>query len=130
MKLLMQQKRAMTECQPKAFNPREDATTIWDFDVRYTAPAAGYKDVEEYYKKCSSGQFLKFIKTPTTILCAQDDPFIPPRVFEEVKMSFHVNYLAPDGGGHMGYITKTKTPLGDRRWMDFVAVKWAKELGS
>lgn len=120
------QAEALVECFPDAFHPPLDLNTIYKFDVAYTAPSAGFKDVEEYYQKSSSSQFLEFIKVPTTILCSQDDPFIPAQVFQNTRMSLAIFYYSAPKGGHMGYISKRNTPLGDRRWMDYVIVDWAQ----
>ena len=130
LKLMYHQVDAMRDCFPDAFYPAERASTIWDFDVRYTAPAAGYESVEEYYERCSARQFLDRVEVPTTILCSQDDPFIPPKVFAEASHSDSVRVLAPKRGGHMGYLSRTKTPLGDFRWMDYVCVEWAHRMSN
>jgi len=104
-------------------NPR----TIWEFDVLYTAPAGGFADVEDYYSKSSSGQYLKSIKIPTILLCSEDDPFIPPSHFKSLKMSPAVDFVNPEYGGHMGYISKGKTSFGDRRWLDEVIMDWVEK---
>jgi len=126
MNLIQRQCNALAECHPHALQPDRPFRTIWDFDVVYTAPAAGFRDVEEYYSKCSASQFIGSIQVPTTILSARDDPFVPPAVFENIQMKLPVNYLAPDRGGHMGYLTGKPTPLGDHRWMDYVIVNWVE----
>jgi len=126
LKLMYHQMDAMRDCFPEAFYPAERASTIWDFDVRYTAPAAGYDGVEDYYGRCSSGQFLGGISVPTSILCSLDDPFIPAKVFGGTSPSDNVRVLSPKRGGHMGYLSRTKTPLGDFRWMDYFCVEWAR----
>ena len=123
MRLLNKQAAEVARVYPKALYAPEGLKTIWEFDAAYTAPAAGFRDEEEYYQKCSSNQFLETIKLPTTILCAKDDPFIPPDVFENVRMSVLVRCIAPIGGGHMGYISKNNIP--DCRWMDYFVLNWA-----
>ena len=40
---------AMAECFPDAFIPFVKSKTILEFDEAYTAPAAGYKDADDYY---------------------------------------------------------------------------------
>ncbi|PIQ99064.1 MAG: hypothetical protein COV66_14350 [Nitrospinae bacterium CG11_big_fil_rev_8_21_14_0_20_45_15] len=126
MKLLKRQLTAVEECFPCSTlnkNPR----TIWEFDVLYTAPAGGFADVEDYYSKSSSGQYLKSIKIPTILLCSEDDPFIPPSHFKSLKMSPAVDFVNPEYGGHMGYISKGKTSFGDRRWLDEVIMDWVEK---
>ncbi|MEE9258982.1 MAG: alpha/beta fold hydrolase [Nitrospinaceae bacterium] len=128
MKMIHRQREALAECFPDALHPPENMKTIWEFDVAYTAPAAGYKDVEEYYKTCSANQYLRMIRTPTILLCAKDDPFVPPEVFDRLRMSLSVYFYAPDAGGHLGYLCQEPTPLGDRRWMDFQIVDWVHQF--
>ena len=126
MKLIRNQAEAIASQFPNALNPLKNIKTIWDFDVSYTAPVGGYKNVEHYYDQCSSMHYLKQIGTPTAILCARDDPFIPAQLFDKAEVSSHISLHRPDGGGHMGYIAKTTTPYGDCRWMDYFIMEWVK----
>ncbi|MBT5471265.1 MAG: alpha/beta fold hydrolase [Nitrospina sp.] len=126
MKLIGNQARALIKNFPDASDPRGNLSTIWNFDVSYTAPVGGYKDVDDYYDQCSGKNYLKNIATPTSILCAQDDPFVPPEVFR--NQSCNVDIYQPKGGGHMGYISQQRTPHGDRRWMDYVVLEWIQNM--
>ena len=128
LKLMNRQVEAMVQCHPDAFRPATTPNTIWEFDVEYTAPAFGYPSAEAYYEQCSSKQFLEQITVPTTILCSQDDPFIPSEVFQSARMSQQIDFINPANGGHMGYISRSRNDFGDRRWMDFICVQWAKTL--
>ena len=125
MKQIHCQADALAECFPDAFLPTGKEKSILEFDEAYTAPAAGYKNVDDYYLKCSSKSYLENITVPTTILCSEDDPFVEPGIFKSVRMSNSINILTPEYGGHMGYIQSKLTPWGDYRWMDFVVVDWA-----
>jgi len=126
MRLIGKQVRALKKNFPNAIEP--DLSTIWNFDASYTAPAGGYKDVDDYYDRCSGIHYLKNIETATSILCSLDDPFVPPEVFKNIPMNSHVSIYQPQGGGHMGYISRHQTPHGDRRWMDFVVLEWVREM--
>ena len=128
LKLMNRQVEAMVECYPDAFRPAVTPNTIWEFDVAYTAPAFGYPHVEAYYEECSAKQFLEHTAVPTTILCSQDDPFIPPEIFQSARMQQRIDFINPEFGGHMGYISHSRNSFGDRRWMDFFCVQWAKNL--
>jgi len=128
MRLIGNQARALKKNFPNAMNPGVDLSSIWNFDASYTAPAAGYKDVDDYYDRCSSRHYLKNIETVTAILCSLDDPFVPPEVFENVSMNSNVSLYQPYGGGHMGYISKHLTPHGDRRWMDYALLEWIRGI--
>ncbi len=128
MKLIRNQATALAKQFPTAFSPLKNFKTIWDFDVSYTAPSGGFKDIDDYYDRCSSMHYLQGIKTATSILCAEDDPFIPGSVFDRVAMSEKVVLHKPKNGGHMGYIARHVTPHGDRRWMDYAVVEWVGQL--
>ena len=126
MRLIGNQVRALKKNFSTAIDP--DLSTIWNFDASYTAPVGGYKDLDDYYDQCSGKHYLKNIETSTSILCSLDDPFVPPEVFKNVSMNSHVSIYQPQGGGHMGYISRYQTPYGDRRWMDFVVLEWVREM--
>jgi len=128
LKLMNLQVEALVQCHPDAFQPAKTPNTIWEFDVEYTAPAFGYSSADAYYEACSSKQFLENIAVPTTILCSQDDPFIPSEIFQNARMSQQIDFINPEFGGHMGYISRSRNDLGDRRWMDYICVQWAKTL--
>ncbi len=127
MKLIHRQISAIRECFPGAFIPEGKPATIYDFDIAYTTPVGGFKDVDDYYRSSSSAQFLDNILVPTTLLCAKDDPFVPSEIFQRTRMSLCVTKVFPEGGGHMGYIAKHKLPSGDRRWMDYYVEHWAQD---
>ncbi len=80
--------------------------TFVPFDDRYTAPLHGFKDAEDYYTKCSCGQFLKDIRIPVLLVQAEDDPFLPetcyPRQDAERNPSLHLEI--PRYGGHVGFV--------------------------
>ena len=128
MKLIRNQAMAIKKQFPDALSPLKNLKTIWDFDVSYTAPVGGFKDVNDYYDQCSSRYYLKRIEIPTSILCAEDDPFVPCKIFDQVEMSERVTLHKPKKGGHMGYIARHVTPHGDRRWMDYAILEWIREL--
>ena len=128
MRLIRNQAVALVNQFPSALSPLKNLKTIWDFDVSYTAPAGGFKDVDDYYDKSSAKHFLKGIKTPTFILSAKDDPFVPGHLFDRAMMSEKVTLHQPKKGGHMGYIARQVTPYGDRRWMDYAVLEWVQEL--
>jgi len=77
-----------------------------DFDDRYTAPIHGFKDAEDYWKKCSSARFIYSIRIPTLLVNAKDDPFLGPGCFPFTKAeaSEYVFLEGPDSGGHVGFM--------------------------
>lgn len=92
---------------------------LGDIDDLFTAPRNGFKSRFEYYDKCSSKHVIHKIKIPTLILMAENDPFIPIESFRTLKYPKSVRLHVEKTGGHMGYITKERTPLGDFRWLDY-----------
>ena len=126
MKLIGNQSQALIKNFPDAIDPRKNLKTIWDFDASYTAPAGGFKGLDDYYDQCSSKNYLKKIEIPTSILCSMDDPFVPPKLFKDIPGN--VDFYQPKEGGHMGYISRQKTRYGDRRWMDYMVIEWINEM--
>src|SRR5690606_12050674 len=49
-----------------------------EFDDKYTAPLHGFDNAADYYRKVSSRQYLPYIKTPTLVVNAKNDPFLGP----------------------------------------------------
>ncbi len=99
--------------------------TIQDFDDLYTAPGNGFKDAADYYAQCSSKQFVPAIQTPTLIITAENDPFLTPECIprEEAAANPHVQLLAPELGGHVGFATdwRMKQPFWhEERSLDFL----------
>ncbi|QPJ66109.1 MAG: alpha/beta fold hydrolase [Candidatus Nitrohelix vancouverensis] len=127
MRLINQQAEAIKECFAESFRLDHLPRTIWEFDVSYTAPAGGFEDVDDYYTRSSCGQFLASIQIPTTLLCSNDDPFIPIEIFKGLELSHALDLQTPEGGGHMGYLCKETTPFDDHRWMDWAIIDWAMQ---
>ncbi|MFT2092238.1 hydrolase [Paraglaciecola sp. 2405UD69-4] len=87
-----------------------------EFDENVTAPLHGFKDADDYYKKCSCRDFLKFIDTPTLILHATDDPFMHPDIVPSAAyLSSKVCLEVSDHGGHVGFMQGT--PWQPKIWM-------------
>jgi predicted alpha/beta-fold hydrolase len=77
------------------------------FDDLVTAPLNGFADAEHYYRESSSGFYLEGIRTPTLVLQAADDPFLPreavPRRALERNPAIHL--ALTDRGGHVGFVS-------------------------
>lgn len=93
--------------------------TIRDFDNRYTALDAGYRDATDYYERASALPLLRHIRKPTLIIHAQDDPFIPfdPLRHPSVAANPCILLLAPLHGGHVGFVA-ADTVGEDRFWAE------------
>jgi hypothetical protein len=82
--------------------------TIYDFDDAITAPAFGFRDADHYYESASSAGFLAKIRLPALLIQAQDDPFIPFEVFEDLLLEENpdLHLEAPPHGGHVAFLAK------------------------
>lgn len=101
--------------------------TLRKFDGLVIAPCNGFRDANDYYAQCSSGQYLKSITVPTLMIQAKDDPFIPFTPFEKTPRSQAVALLATEHGGHVGYVG-ADLPNEDPFWVENRAVEFFKLL--
>ena len=113
--------------QGKDKNPQlRYGMTLREFDEVYTAPQAGFKTRDDYYRECSSVSVLSKITLPTSILAAKDDPIIPSSIFAS-KVPSHINLRVERYGGHVGFYAANVTEYGDRRWLDAFVLDWIKQ---
>ena len=114
----------------------EAARTLWDFDDAVTAPVHGFRDAADYYARSSSIHRLHAIRTPTLLLNAIDDPFLPPSVLEDVRARANGNPSLtvefPAQGGHVGFIGG-RFPwrpeyFAERRALEFLAEHLASRV--
>ena len=89
--------------------------TFREFDENVTAPLHGFDGAEDYYRKSSSGPFVARIRTPTLIVQAKNDPFLPGAVAP--RLSRTVRLERPDGGGHVGFVSGA-VPGRPRYWLE------------
>ncbi|HKY73535.1 MAG TPA: alpha/beta fold hydrolase [Nitrospira sp.] len=94
-------------------------TRISEFDDRYTAPDGGYANAADYYDRSGARHVLNRIAVPTTIITAQDDPFIPYSMFITPLIQQHasIRLIAPVHGGHCGFF-QTRQAQEDRYWVE------------
>lgn len=105
---------------------------IWSirkFDDTYTAPAAGFKDVNDYYRRASALPLISNVRIPTLIVHAKDDPFIPFAPFQrpEITENPNITLLATEHGGHVGFIS-ARSEGENRFWAEVIAVRFAELL--
>jgi predicted alpha/beta-fold hydrolase len=80
--------------------------TFWEFDEIYTAPIHGFKSAQDYYDRCSSRQFLKFIRKETLIIHSEDDPFMDKSIIpNQDELSDYITMDITKNGGHVGFIS-------------------------
>jgi uncharacterized protein len=79
--------------------------TLREFDDRYTAIDGGYRSGADYYDRAGARHVLGSIAVPTTIITAQNDPFIPYSMFAlpDMKNNPSIRLIAPRHGGHCGF---------------------------
>ncbi len=101
----------------------EQIRTFKEFDDRYTAPIHGFKDAHDYWKKCSSRQFIPHIRIPTLIINSLDDPFLPRECFPVAEAGYnrHIFLKMPESGGHVGFVSFNGT---GRYWSEDQAVSF------
>jgi hypothetical protein len=81
------------------------ADSVFAYDEQVIAPRNGFAGADDYYRQCSGLRFLAAIKTPTLIVHAGDDPWIPAAAYETFDWPAHpaLTPLLSDSGGHVGF---------------------------
>lgn len=89
-----------------ALGSLDQIKSIWEFDDRVTAPLHDFGSAENYYKRCSSAQFLKHISTDTLLIQSKNDPLIPESALPvSANLSAQVKMELSSKGGHVGFIS-------------------------
>lgn len=100
----------------------DGARSLWAFDDAVTAPLHGFESAEDYYARSSAIRWLAGIRVPTLLLSAEDDPFLPTDVLDDVRAiarsapALHIEFVAR--GGHVGFIA------GSVPWKPFYYAEW------
>ncbi|MCL7939089.1 hydrolase [Halomonas sp. ATCH28] len=75
------------------------------YDEAVTAPLHGFDGAEDYYRRASAGPLLDEIALPMLILHADDDPFMPPALFQRFPTPAPpVRLEVASHGGHVGFV--------------------------
>ncbi len=78
--------------------------TLREFDNVVTAPLHGYRDTDDYWTRASSKPLLASIATPTLMINARNDPFLPFHALPDPGAAAHaVTFEFPATGGHAGF---------------------------
>ena len=82
-----------------------EAPSIAAFDDRFVAPRNGFAGAADYYAGCSAGRYLDAIATPTLVIHALDDPWIPAASYlaRDWRANRNITALLPRRGGHVGF---------------------------
>ena len=104
--------------------------TIREFDARFTAPAGGFRDVDDYYTRASALPRSPDIRRPALIIHAQDDPFIPFASFRDPRLTTNpfVVLLTPPHGGHVGFVAADANGQEDRFWAENRVVEFCRRV--
>lgn len=131
-KFLRDCKRDVLVAHPKTdrLNNLNWRSTLYDFDQAYTAAAGGFASREDYYGTCSALPYLSGIEVPAVVLSAEDDPFVPASHYKKAQPSPNMIIHLEKVGGHMGYLSAARTPMGTRRWQDYAVREALLLLGS
>jgi uncharacterized protein len=94
------------------------------FDEIFTGPLHGFKNAEDYYAQSSSLFYIDNITTPTLIVNALNDPFLPDACYpiEKLREHKHIWFETPANGGHVGFMPAAKdgSYWSDRRALEFI----------
>ncbi len=122
----MSRKRSvMPELFPSGPLPRP--RSIWQFDERVTAPAFGFRNAAEYYRRSSAAAYLPEVAVPTLVIQGRDDPFIPFEAFDVPALSKNpwLALLAPRNGGHVAFLSTGR----HRFWAEAQTIRFFRALG-
>ena len=102
------------------------ASSIYEFDDRFTGPSFGFRGADHYYETQSSQLFLERIRVPALLIQAKDDIFIPFEIFDHpaIRTNPHVRLLVTEKGGHLGFLSRTRP----RFWTDQVVLEWIETV--
>ena len=100
--------------------------TVREFDDAFTAPYHGFRDAADYYHRASSLRVVDRITTPTLIISAEDDPFVPSEQFRDAAVAANRNVVTAitRHGGHCGFYTNP-APGFDGYWAERTAIDFA-----
>ena len=103
-----------------------DIHSMQEFDDRFTAPAFGFADAQDYYAKASSLPFIGRIRIPTLIIHAEDDPFIPfePLRDPSIAANPYVLLIGTERGGHVAFLSANAGE--DRFWAENRVVEFCR----
>ena len=111
------------------------AMTLRAFDAAYTAPLAGYPDVDAYYRDASTVHRLNDLRLPTLIVHAADDPIIPAEPYRSLagRAGGNLALRLTARGGHVAFRGRARArgPFGrdpDRAWAESRVVDFCQAI--
>ena len=99
--------------------------TIREFDALVTAPVHGFASAPSYWAASSCRKFLAWIRRPTLLISAVDDPLVPPdeQMWQEVAQNRWLTAVRPEAGGHVGFVGG-KQPCQPMWWAEQKALEF------
>ena len=103
------------------------AHTLRAFDDLFTAPVHGFRDAEDYWRRCSALNFLDRIRVPTLVINARNDPFLDGACFPyaAARRNPQLFLETPRSGGHVGFLPRVWNGLF---WHEARIVRFAGQL--
>jgi predicted alpha/beta-fold hydrolase len=100
--------------------------TVREFDETYTAPHFGFRGAEDYYRRASAMRVVGRIHLPALVISAEDDPFVPARLFHDPAIARHphIDLRLCAHGGHCGFVGPA-APEDDGYWAERQVVEFA-----
>jgi len=95
------------------------ADRVFATDEQVIAPRNGFAGADDYYRQCSGLRFLPAIKTPTLLVHAADDPWIPAECYSGFDWGGNpaLTLRVTASGGHVGFHGQGSTAA----WHDLAA---------
>lgn len=92
---------------------------LFEFDGVFTAPIHGYQSALDYYARASAKPKLATIDTPTLLLNALNDPFVPRDIVADLAVSPRVTVQHTQQGGHVGFAQQSAQGglFGQLNWL-------------
>lgn len=79
--------------------------SCWEMTDLLLKRYSNYTDTVEYFKGYTlTGNALKDVRVPTTIITSRDDPIIPIKDFLELNLNSATDLIIHEYGGHNGFI--------------------------
>jgi predicted alpha/beta-fold hydrolase len=105
------------------------ARTLRAFDDLFTAPVHGFRDAEDYWRRCSALNFLDRIQVPTLVINALNDPFLDGLCFPyaAARRNPMLFLETPRSGGHVGFPPRVWNGLF---WHEARILRFARQLGA
>ncbi len=107
----------------------ERIRSFWEYDEAVVAPLHGFASALDYYQQSSARQFVPKIRTPTLLVHAKDDPFMPDDVAptkEECPES--VELIVTQHGGHVGFVLPGNKPWQLDYWLEHKIPEWFEAI--